>query len=214
MKPKLLDLFCCEGGAGVGYAMAGFEITGIDNEPQPKNQHAFIQNDALEFLRLHGHEFDAIHASPPCQAYSRALKHLSSPKQMLINETRTLMVKSGKPWIIENVAGAPLATDSDLFGNHGVQLCGTMFGLRVYRHRLFETSFQLPSAPPCNHEITAMNPHNVKGREKIYAEMGRGDPEIKWQKEMGIEWMSRHGARQAVPPVFTHWIGKELLKVL
>lgn len=194
----------------MGYARAGFEITGVDIEPQPNNPHRFILGDALEYLREHGHEYDAIHASPPCQAYSKALRHMAAPKPMLIDDVREAMQATGKPWIIENVAGAPLATESDLFGAHGVELCGTMFGLSVYRHRLFETSFPLPRPPACDHSRHAMNPHKVEGR----ARMACANPEKVWAKEMGVEWMSRHGARQAVPPAFTHWIGVRLLSLL
>ena len=211
---RLLDLFCCEGGAGMGYHRAGFDITGVDIEPQPNNPHRFILGDALEYLRAHGHEYDAIHASPPCQAYSKALRHMAAPKPMLIDAVREAMQDTGKPWIIENVVGAPLANDSDLFGAHGVELCGSMFGLPVYRHRIFETSFPLPRPPACDHSRHAMNPHSVAGRQRIYEAHGRADPEKLWARAMGVEWMSRHGARQAVPPAFTHWIGERLATLL
>lgn len=209
---RLLDLFCCEGGAGTGYARAGFEVVGVDIAAKPRNPHPVIVADAVEYCREHGREFDAIHASPPCQSYSKALRHMATPQPMLIDAIREAMTASGRPWIIENVVGAPLANASDLFGRHGVELCGTMFGLRIQRHRLFETSFRLPAPPRCDHSELAMNPHNQKGRDAIYAEFGRGDPEIKWQRHMGVEWMSRHGAREAVPPCFTEWIGRELRK--
>lgn len=140
---RLLDLFCCEGGAGAGYTRAGFAITGVDITPQPKNPHRVIVADAVEYVRAHGHEYDAIHASPPCQAYSKALRHMAKPQPMLIDAIREALEDSGKPWVIENVVGAPLANCSDLFGAHGVELCGTMFGLQIYRHRIFQTSFPI-----------------------------------------------------------------------
>jgi DNA (cytosine-5)-methyltransferase 1 len=87
-----------------------------------------------------------------------------------------------------------------------------MFGLRVYRHRLFETSFPAATPRACDHSRHAMNPHRVEGRERIYAEHGRQCPEKLWAKEMGVEWMSRHGAREAVPPAFTEWLGTELVR--
>jgi len=178
---------------------------------KPRNPHPLIVADAVEYCREHGHEYDAIHASPPCQSYSKALRHMATPQPMLIDAIREAMQDSGKPWVIENVVGAPLANDSDLFGRHGVELCGTMFGLRIYRHRIFEASFQLPLPPrPCDHTRHAMNPHRAEGRERIYAEHGRQDPEKLWAAEMGVEWMSRHGAREAVPPCFTEWIGASL----
>ena len=211
VMPRLLDLFCCEGGAGTGYARAGFDVTGVDIVAKPRNPHPIIVADAVEYCREHGHEYDAIHASPPCQSYSKALRHMATPQPMLIDAIREAMEDTGKPWVIENVVGAPLANDSDLFGRHGVELCGTMFGLRIYRHRIFEASFQLPLPPaPCDHTRHAMNPHRAEGRERIYAEHGRQDPEKLWAAEMGVEWMSRHGAREAVPPCFTEWIGASL----
>jgi DNA (cytosine-5)-methyltransferase 1 len=210
--PTLLDLFCCEGGAGTGYARVGFNVTGVDIEAKPRNRHPLIVADAVEYCREHGQEYDAIHASPPCQSYSKALRHMATPQPMLIDAIREAMDATGKPWIIENVVGAPLANDSDLFGRHGVELCGTMFGLRIYRHRIFEANFQLPLPPqPCDHSRHAMNPHSAEGRERIYAEYGRQDPEKLWASEMGVEWMTRHGAREAVPPCFTEWIGRYLL---
>lgn len=209
----LLDLFCCEGGAGEGYRRAGLQVVGVDIEDKSeRNPHRFVQGDALEYLEAHGHEYDLIHASPPCQSYSRALRHMAAPQPKLIDATMALLHKIGKPWIIENVVGAPLANGCDLFGNHGVELCGTMFGLRVYRHRIFQTSFPIAQPRPCDHSRHAMNPHSSAGRDRMYREFGRGDPERVWAKEMGVEWMSRSGAREAVPPVFTEYIALQFLK--
>jgi len=153
---RCLDLFCCAGGAGEGYRRAGFDVTGVDIRPQPHNPHRFIRGDALAFLREHGHEFDFIHASPPCQGYSTlAAMHPGKVWPKLIGQVRSLVKSTGKPYVIENVETAPLRRESDLFGNHGVMLCGSMFGLGVARgflrrHRIFETSFPLPQ-PACKH---------------------------------------------------------------
>lgn len=153
MKPRLLDLFCGAGGAGEGYRSAGFDVTGVDNRPMPRNPHNFIQADALEYLRDHGHEFDAIHASPPCQAHS-SLKSMPNAKHhvSLIEPVRELLKATGKPYVIENVVGAPLI--------HPVMLCGTMFGLGVRaaraelrRHRLFETSWFMLNPLVCRHNL-------------------------------------------------------------
>lgn len=209
MKPKLLDLFCGAGGAAMGYHRAGFEVVGVDIKPQPRYPFEFHQADAMTFP-LDG--FDAIHASPPCQAYSLALRHLAAPQPMLVDAMRDRLQR-GAPWVIENVPGAPLVTASDLFGAHGVMLCGTAFGLRVYRHRLFEASFAIPSLGCC-HRRHAMNPHRVEGRERMYAEFGRQDPEKVWRDEMGVSWMSRHETREAIPPAYTEYIGKQLLRAL
>lgn len=120
---KLLDLFCCAGGAGEGYRRAGFEVTGVDIQPQPNNPHTFVQSDAIEYLEEYGYLFDAIHASPPCQGYSnlRAM-HPGREYPMLIDAVRDKVRATGKPYIIENVEGAPLNKFSDLFGGHGVVL--------------------------------------------------------------------------------------------
>src|SRR5690349_21006456 len=137
-KPRLLDLFCCAGGAGVGYSRAGFEVVGVDIKPQPNYPLAFIQADVLtldpKFIAL----FDAVHASPPCQSYSDLAKRNGNGDEWprLIEPVRKILQDSGKPWVIENVEGAPLIDP--------VVLCGTMFrGLRVLRHRLFEASFSI-----------------------------------------------------------------------
>jgi DNA (cytosine-5)-methyltransferase 1 len=212
---RLLDLFCCEGGAGTGYARAGFDVTGVDIVAKPRNPHPVIVADAIEYAREHAHEYDAIHASPPCQSYSRSFKHMATPQPMLIDAVREILKASGKPWVIENVVGAPLANDSDLFGRHGVELCGTMFGLRIYRHRIFETNFPLPLPPaPCDHTKRALNPFNDEGWHRIREEYGdEHTPEKVWRLEMGVPWMGKEGAREAVPPCFTEWIGRELLRV-
>jgi len=215
---KLLDLFCGAGGCAWGYRMAGFEIVGVDIEPQPNYPFAFHQGDALEFFRRRsargdfaGVRFDAIHASPPCQMYSRALKHLSAPQPMLIGAMRVALRETDVPWVIENVEGAPLPTQSTLDGRHGVELCGSMFGLPIFRHRLFETSFPVEAPGGCSHKGLAMNPHNEPGRQRIYDAYGHGQhPEAPWREAMGVAWMERYEAREAVPPAFTAYIGRYL----
>lgn len=132
--PRLLDLFCGAGGAGAGYRWAGFDVTGLDIHPQPRYPFAFEQGDAIEALRGGiWRDFDAIHASPPCQHYS-PLGALSPHKSYpdLIAITRTLLIETGLPFVIENVMSAPLDKA------RSVTLCGGMFGLRTYRHRRFE----------------------------------------------------------------------------
>ena len=213
MRPRLLDLFCCAGGASTGYDRAGFDVTGVDIDPQPRYPFTFVQGDALTYLAEHGHEFDAIAASPPCQMYSRALKHMAAPQPMLIDATLELLEELGLPYVVENVEGAPLLTQESLFGGHGIVLCGTAFGLRIYRHRLFESNVPLVGLP-CNHKRAAMNPHNVAGREAMYAEFGRSDPEVIWRREMGLDWMGRYEAREAIPPIYTEFIGKQIASYL
>jgi DNA (cytosine-5)-methyltransferase 1 len=208
---RLLDLFCGAGGASVGYHRAGFEVVGVDVRPMPRYPFEFHRGGALEFVRMRGREFDAIHASPPCQAYSRNMRHLAAPQPMLIEQLRELLKRVGVPWVIENVEGAPLPAQDDLFGGFGTVLCGTAFGLRVWRHRWFECSFPV-FRPPCRHGTGwAMNPHNAAGRKRIYREFGRQGPELLWKREMGVEWMNHHEAREAVPPAYTRFVGEQLM---
>ena len=198
-KLLLLDLFCGAGGAARGYADAGFEIVGVDNQPQPNYPFEFHQADAMT-CPLDG--FDVIHASPPCQGYSRVMRHLAAPKPMLIDAVRERV--RGKIYVIENVMGAPMPT--------AIILCGTAFGLRVYRHRLFESNVAM-LGPECDHSKPAMNPHAISGREYMRAEWGSGS-ELIWRQEMGVGWMNHGEGRQAVPPVFTEYIGQRLMEYL
>lgn len=213
--PRLLDLFCGAGGATKGYQRAGFYVVGVDIAPQPRYcGDEFVRGDAFDFMSwMAPGNWDAIHASPPCQGYSLALKHLAAPKPLLIDAVRARLGELGRPWVIENVEGAPLATAPTFFGQCGFVLCGTAFGLRVERHRLFESTIPMASSE-CHHTRHAMNPHNVAGRKRMYAEFGRGDPEKIWAKEMGVEWMNRHEVREAIPPVYTEHIGRELIRVI
>ena len=214
----LLDLFCGAGGCAVGYRRAGFtHIVGVDINPQPRYPFAFIQGDALAYLKEHGHQYDAIHASPPCQRYSVSTKsnlfrQYDHPD--LYSPVRKLLIRSGKPWVIENVVGSPL--------HDPVKLCGSMFGLLVQRHRLFETSFEITDAPECRHELFVGNyPCGRSSRSKragerskvvhVYGQgCSRGDRDL-WARAMGIDWMTMKEMAQAIPPAYTEWIGKHLL---
>ena len=210
---RCLDLFCCAGGAGEGYRRAGFDVTGVDIRPQPHNPHRFIQADALAFLREHSHEFDLIHASPPCQAHCD-LKHMWNAKRHtdLIGPTRDLLRQTGKPWIIENVEGAPLETP--------VILCGTMFGLgtgdaELRRHRLFELGGGLPPllVPPCQHKrkprvIGVYGGHGRDRRRKVNTQDFSTDAR---REAMGIDWMTGAELSQAIPPAYTEFLGRHAL---
>jgi DNA (cytosine-5)-methyltransferase 1 len=210
MRPRLLDLFCCEGGCSTGYQRAGFDVVGVDIESRPRYPFEFVLADAIEVLTDTAYldTFDVIAASPPCQSYSLALKHMATPQPMLIDAVREAL--KGRLYVIENVPGSPIPTQDDLFGTHGIQLCGTAFGLRVYRHRLFESSIPL-TGTSCAHRGAPMNPHRQSGRDRIYREFGRADAEKVWRREMGVEWMSQRGGRESIPPAYTEYIGAQLL---
>jgi DNA (cytosine-5)-methyltransferase 1 len=201
---RLLDLFSCAGGAGMGYARAGFEVVGVDIAPQPHYPFEFVQADAVEYLREHGHEFDAIHASPPCQAFTLAQRIRDNDHPDLVEPTREALVELGKPWIIENVEGAPLIDP--------IRLCGTMFpGLRVYRHRLFESNVLLHEPEHGVHEA----PLRKMGRPPIAGDfmhvVGNFSGVAYAREAMGIDWMVRDELREAIPPAFTEYLGRQLM---
>lgn len=194
MKPRLLDLFCGAGGAAMGYYRAGFEVVGVDIKPQPHYPFEFHQGDALEYCSEHGREFDVIHASPPCQHYSRATAWRGNRDNHpdLIGVTLSLLKEIDKLWIIENVPDAPIEPH--------FLLCGSMFGLNIRRHRYFMTSYNaFTLLPPCNHVNLMSFEHKF---ERAY-----GDA-------MGCDWMNRDEHRQAIPPAYTEFIGKQLMRVL
>lgn len=206
---RILDLYCCAGGAARGYHDAGFDVTGVDINPQPRYPYRFVQGDAIEFLRAHGHLFDAVHASPPCQRYSRATKQSRTQDNHpdLLVPTRKALVASGKPYIIENVEFAPLLDP--------VMLCGAMFPeLRTYRHRLFESNVPLVAPPHPKHTVRTP-------RSNVYVEgcfmtvYGHVSPVSKAREVMGIDWpMSQREVTEAIPPAYTRYLGAQLLAYL
>jgi DNA (cytosine-5)-methyltransferase 1 len=215
MRPRLLDLFCGAGGAAMGYHRAGFEVVGVDIEPQPNYPFFYAQGEALEELRWRIREgafdFDAIHASPPCQlfsAYQRANKrqreHLN-----LIPETRKLLRAIGLPYVIENVPGAPLEEPT--------VICGVSVGLEVRRHRLFETNWMLMApACACGGWMPAKfdrGSRDIRPNDRRTVAVGewRIPLEIQ-QKAMGIDWMPVNELSQAIPPAYTELIGHQLLQ--
>lgn len=207
---RLLDAFCGAGGSAFGYMQAGFHVTGVDIQPQPRYcGDTFVQGDALEYIAAHGHEYDAIHASPPCQGYSRTYaihqhEHRAYPK--LVPQVRATLQATGRPYIIENTPGAPLHTT--------VVLCGGMFGLTVYRHRLFETSFLVwqPEDPPHPERAAAVGrPVPAHGYMTV---AGHFSDVRAARKAMGIDWMTRDELSQAIPPAYTKWLGGHLRRVL
>lgn len=205
MKPKLLDLYCGQGGAGMGYHRAGFDVVGVDINPQPRYPFEFIQASALMFLMEHGSEFDAIHASPPCQAYTNAQKINKNKHPELIAPTRNLLLELGLPFVIENVPGAPLVAP--------VELCGAMFGLGTYRHRLFEDGNWFiklaPEHPKHSFPTVKMGRRPEPGQ--MMHVVGHFSGVAQARVAMGIDWMSRDGLREAIPPAYTEFIGKQLI---
>ena len=209
MKYKLLDLFCCQGGAAKGYAASGlFDVVGVDIEPQPRYPYQFVQADALEYVAKHGLEFDFIHASPPCQAYSNLTPKDNKPDhKKLIAPTRDALVSVRKTFCIENVAGAR----HDLI--NPAMLCGSMFGLRTRRHRYFETNFSLRvvELPKCDHSLYPLLVTTAsKASRAKRAILGIPPKSVKNAPlAYGVDWMSAAGLKECIPPAYTEWIANQ-----
>jgi len=207
----------------MGYHQAGFtEIVGVDIAPQPNYPFEFIQGDALTVGRdLLAEGWDLVHASPPCQAYSRAWTLHKKDHPKLIEPTRKMLRGSGLPWVIENVEGSGLLTQSSLFGSHGVVLCGSAFGLTVEvrgkqfelrRHRLFETSFPVPPLG-CRHVFPVIG---VYGHGSMDFERRKnGDFNVSSvavrREVMEMPWANRDEIGEAIPPAYTRYIGEQFL---
>jgi DNA (cytosine-5)-methyltransferase 1 len=215
-KPRLLDLFCCAGGAGEGYSRAGFTVVGVDIAPQPNYPHEFVRADALTLDPEFVASFDAIHASPPCQSYSDLAKRNGNADAWprLIDPVREMLGRSGRYYIIENVEGAPLLNP--------IMLCGTMFkGLRVLRHRLFETNFPVLVPPhgrhPLCHTMDKRKSHYGKTdemRDFVSVNGGGNCSVVAARDAMGIHWMKKEELNEAIPPVYTQFIGEQLIEQL
>lgn len=204
-RPKILVTYCCQGGDSWGWHLAGFDVTGVDLSPQPRYPFTFTQGDAVEYIRSHGREYDAVVGSPPCQAYTLCQRIQGRDHPQLIGSTREAMEQTGRPWIIENVEEARGELRSP------VMLCGASFGLHTYRHRLFESSVQL-TAP--------LHQEHVQRTVKMGRPLVPGDwyhavgnfsnvPYVK--ADMGVPWMSRDGIRECIPPAYTEFLGRQLI---
>lgn len=222
MKPRLLDLFYGAGGAAMGYARAGFEVVGVDIKPQPHYPFPFIQADAIAFLEDGGAQgFDAIHASPPCQFYSR-LKTLPWLRDKeyweSIPPTMAAVQATGLPWCVENVESR--ASKAAL--GSAWTLCGTMFGLAwddgrpLYRHRVFAASdFTLAPAHPKHNAVLVPGPLlKDRGRLNNGYVVGGHQNGLRAMNALGIDWMTGNELSQAIPPAYTEWIGRQLIAAL
>jgi DNA (cytosine-5)-methyltransferase 1 len=219
---RLLDLFCGAGGAGVGYARAGFAVTGVDKVFQPRYPFRFIQADALSYAARWGHKYDAIHASPPCQKYTAlASRHQDREYPDLIGPTRDLLRRLGKPYVIENVEDARTELESPLL------LCGRMFHLGAVdedgtplvldRHRLFESNLLLSAPPHVKHDRTVQVAGAYSGarRDKAEARLVRKGGYVPKSLEvlrdlLGTPWMTEQGCFLSIPPAYTEHLGLQL----
>lgn len=219
MKKMVLDLYCCGGGAGYGYWLAGADVTGVDKFPQPNYPFEFVQADAIEYLKEHGHLFDLIHLSPPCQGWSPLNAYNKAEYPMLIGPTRDVL-PAGVPYVIENVHAAR----NELIDP--MMLCGPMFGLKVYRHRMFETSFPVFAPDEPEHRWLCSRNGYLPTPERPFMSIHGGKHSRAWQRKacevMGTPWLSvpldagvariQQGVREvceAIPPAYTEWIATQ-----
>jgi len=196
-KLRALDLFCCAGGASMGLSKAGFEVVGVDIRPQPNYPFEFHLADALTFPP---EGFDFIWASPPCQAHSKTRAIHGKDYPDLIPQTREKLKKSGLPFVIENVPGAPL--------EGSFMLCGTMFGLKVIRHRNFEASFTVLT-PECGRHGSTNSHRGYSTGAEFVTVAGNNYRRVEGAAAMGIDWyMPRSELSQAIPPAYSEFIGR------
>jgi DNA (cytosine-5)-methyltransferase 1 len=205
-RPRLLDLFCGGGGASLGYYLAGFDVVGVDIKAQPRYPFAFFQADALEFAALYGYRFDAIHASPPCQAYSRlAARHPEQDYPDLIEPTRAVLLEADVPYVIENVPEAPLRDP--------VTVCGSHFSLgtdnyQLRRHRAFESNWPMLGRY-CMHDDRETI--SVAGHAGRAGRNGSGTSAER-REAMGIPWLPGDALSEAIPPTYAMFIGLQLIE--
>ena len=201
----------------MGYHRAGFEVMGVDNRPQPRYPFELFQKDWYEALLTLGPLCDVVHASPPCQHYTVGRKiHNSGDRHpdLVLPVRRALQQWSGqhkKPYVLENVPGSPLQSP--------VVLCGTMFGLKVFRHRLFESNMALSQPSHGVHDgntgATDGYSTRARGRNGYICVAGHNFIFAEGAEAMGIDWMkTRHELAQAIPPAYTEYIGRQLMKIL
>lgn len=210
-RPLLVDAYCGAGGAAMGYIRAGFDVVGVDINPQPDYPGEFVQGDAIEFLKKHGHEFRAQHASPPCQASSALTKGTNKGREYvnLIPDTRLVLAQFDGPSVIENVQGSDLRRD--------MTLCGEMFGLAVIRHRYFELE-GFAFEPPAHKKHRGRTRGWRHGAYydgpylAVYGDGGGKGSVQDWQNAMGIWWTgNRKSIAEAIPPAYTEFIGRQIL---
>ncbi|WP_040781093.1 DNA cytosine methyltransferase [Nocardia pneumoniae] len=208
-RPRLLDLYCGAGGASMGYHRAGFEVVGVDIRPQPRYPFEFHQDDALEFLDAHGHEFDVVTASPPCHDHTPlAARAGVDGSGWLLAATLERLAAGPVAWVVENVMGAAMRAD--------LVLCGSMFGLRTYRHRKFAIDPRVPLLPPVPWHPAHTTRTSTKQRRRDFAAGHHisitGDVGT-WAGPacMGIDWMTGQELSLAIPPAYTEHLGRHLL---
>lgn len=211
VKPRLLDLFCGAGGASMGYHRAGFDVVGVDIKPQPNYPFEFVQSDALA-APVHPGSFDAVHASPPCQAFTTMNNRHGSSSPPLISETRELLEASGLPWIIENVPGARSEMRST------IRLAGEQFGLGVHRPRLFESNTLLLAPMKVARQGDAAAVYGKQDGRRLRTRTDGSELRVatleRGAEAMGIHWMTWNELKEAIPPAYTEYLGQFLMAAM
>lgn len=215
-KPFLLDLYCCQGGASAGYVAAGFDVIGVDLSAQPRYPYRFFRTNALAYLDVlvgNPRAFQAIHASPPCQGGTNAQKIQGNEHPRLIAPTRALLDQTGLPYVIENVVPMAGVEDADPLKDP-VMLCGASFGLRTYRHRLFETNWQLTAPEHVRHTQAQVKMGRPIREGDFYQAVGNFSGVDIARRDMGVPWMNRDGVRECIPPVYAEHVGRQLITLV
>lgn len=207
---RLLDLFCGAGGACAGYMIAGFDVDGVDKVNQPNYPGTFYQGDAIDYVLSHHHDYDVIHASPPCQRYSvTGNMYDNSDYPDMLDEVRNILVKIGKPYVIENVPGSPM--------KNYITLTGDMFGLRVLRMRYFESNILLlaPNRPKKRGYTSGKGKKYSSFDDGYYVTVAGHNYRFRDGAEaMGINWMTMPELSEAIPPAYTRFIGKQIKRYI
>jgi DNA (cytosine-5)-methyltransferase 1 len=217
-RPRLLDLFSCAGGAAKGYADAGFDVTGVDIDAQPNYPYAFVQGDALEYVAEHGHGYDAIHASPPCQGYlnlgavNRKLGRTYDHPDLIAATRELLEQVAPSVWVIENVEDARAQLVEP------VRICGTGLGRPIRRHRLFESNIPLEGVA-CDHGAftqkrywTGWRPGGETRLSTVVQIYGNAGGREHWPAALGVDWMTAKEMTECVPPAYTEHVGRQLIR--
>lgn len=208
MRPRLLDIGCCQGSSSYGYVQAGWDVKGNDIVPQPRYPYAFILADGLDLLadRSFMSQFDGVHMSWPCQGYTNCQRIQGREHPQLVDQGRELVLRTGLPYVMENVIGAPMINP--------IMLCGSMFGLHTYRHRLFESNVALHAPKHPVHTSRQIKMGRPVRDGEYYQAVGNFSNVSYVRRDLGLHWMNRDGLRESFPWQYAQHAGAQLIRHL